>query len=222
MARQGGAIIGILADIGIFLQQGRVPRVKELVQQALEEGITPEKILQEGLLAGMDVIGEKFKNNDVFIPEVLISARAMNAGMELLKSHLVAAGVASKGVAVIGTVKGDLHDIGKNLVKIMLESKGLTVIDLGVDVPSERFYEAAQENHASIVCCSALLTSTMSEMKNIVKIFAANNKRESVKIMVGGAPLTKEFCAAIGADCYEPDAASAAEAALAFCNSGRR
>lgn len=210
--------MSILADISIFLQQGETGRVKELVQQALDEGISPQKILNEGLMAGMDIIGEKFKNNEVFIPEVLISARAMNAGIELLKSHLVAAGVASRGVAVIGTVKGDLHDIGKNLVKIMMESKGLTVIDLGVDVSPEKFYEAAQQNQANIVCCSALLTTTMIEMKNVVNIFVVKEKRDSVKIMVGGAPLSKDFCEAIGADCYEPDAASAAQAALAFCS----
>ncbi|MFA5078044.1 MAG: corrinoid protein [Dehalococcoidia bacterium] len=214
----GGAAISILTDIGEFLQQGRTPKVRELVQQALDDGISPEKILNEGLLAGMDVIGEKFKNNEVFIPEVLVSARAMNAGMEILKSRLVAGGVAPKGVAVIGTVKGDLHDIGKNLVKIMMESKGLTVIDLGVDVPPEKFYEAALENHADIVCCSALLTTTMMEMKNVVNFFVVKEKRDSVKIMVGGAPVTKEFCQAIGADGYEPDAASAAQAALAFCS----
>jgi len=168
----------------------------------------------------MNIIGEKFKNDEVFIPEVLISARAMNAGIEMLKPHLIAAGVASKGTAVIGTVKGDLHDIGKSLVKMMIESKGMAVIDLGVDVPPQKFYEAAQENHADIVCLSALLTTTMYEMKNVVKIFVANNKRDSVKIMVGGAPITHEYCTAIGADCYAPDAVSAAEAAQAFCSSG--
>ncbi|MFA5399646.1 MAG: corrinoid protein [Dehalococcoidia bacterium] len=210
--------MSILTDISIFLQQGETGRVKELVQQALDEGISPQKILNEGLMDGMDIIGEKFKNNEVFIPEVLISARAMNTGIELLKSHLVAAGVASKGVAIIGTVKGDLHDIGKNLVKIMMESKGLTVIDLGVDVSPERFYEAAQQNQANIVCCSALLTTTMIEMKNVVNIFIVKEKRDSVKIMVGGAPLSKDFCEAIGADCYEPDAASAAQAASDLCS----
>jgi len=210
--------MSILTDISIFLQQGETGSVKELVQKALDEGISPQKILNEGLMAGMDIIGEKFKNNEVFIPEVLISARAMNTGIELLKSHLVAAGVASRGVAVIGTVKGDLHDIGKNLVKIMMESKGLTVIDLGVDVSPEKFYEAVQQNQANIVCCSALLTTTMIEMKNVVNIFVVKEKRDSVKIMVGGAPLSKAFCESIGADCYEPDAASAAQAALAYCS----
>jgi len=210
--------MSILTNISELLQQGQASQVKLLVQQALGEGIAPEKVLNEGLMAGMDIIGKKFKNDEVFIPEVLISARAMNEGIEMLKPHLMAAGIASRGTAVIGTIKGDLHDIGKNLVKMMLESKGMTVIDLGVDVPPQKFYEAAQENHADIVCLSALLTTTMNEMKNVVKIFAANNKRENVKIMVGGAPITQEFCTAIGADCYEPDAVSAAEAALAFCN----
>jgi len=215
-----GISMSILTDICELLQQGRTSQVRALIQQALKEGLSPDKILNEGLLAGMDIIGEKFKNDELFIPEVLISARAMNAGIEMLKPHLMAAGVSSKGTAVIGTIKGDLHDIGKNLVKMMIESKGMTVIDLGVDVPPQKFYEAAQENHADIVCLSALLTTTMYEMKNVVKIFVANNKRDGVKIMVGGAPITHEFCAAIGADCYAPDAVSAAEAALAFCSSG--
>ena len=210
--------MSILTEISAMLQEGRAPKVKALVQQALDEGIAPEKILNDGLLAGMDIIGEKFKNNEVFIPEVLVSARAMNGGVEVLKPHLVAAGVASKGIAVIGTVKGDLHDIGKNLVRMMIESKGLTVVDLGVDVPSEKFYEAAQENHATIVCCSSLLTTTMHEMKNVIQVFTNNNRRGAVKIMVGGAAITQDFCTSIGADCYMPDAASAASAALAYCN----
>jgi corrinoid protein of di/trimethylamine methyltransferase len=209
--------MSVLTEISAMLQEGRAPKVKALVQQALDEGIAPQNILNDGLLAGMDIIGEKFRNNEVFVPEVLVSARAMNAGVEVLKPHLVAAGVKSKGVAVIGTVKGDLHDIGKNLVRMMIESKGLTVVDLGVDVPAEKFYEAAEANNATIVCCSSLLTTTMNEMTNIIKVFTDKNKRKSVKIMVGGAPVTQEYCTTIGADCYAPDAASAATAALAYC-----
>ena len=129
--------MAILEEISTFLQQGRAPKVKELVQQAIDEGIEPQKILEEGLLSGMNIVGEKFKNNEVFVPEVLVAARAMNMGVGVLKPYLVQAGVESKGTAVIGTVKGDLHDIGKNLVKMMLEGKGLTVVDLGVDVPAE-------------------------------------------------------------------------------------
>lgn len=209
--------MAILEEISTFLQNGRTPKVKELVQKAIDEGIEPAKILNEGLLSGMDVVGEKFKNNEVFVPEVLIAARAMNAGVAILKPYLVSAGVESKGTAVIGTVKGDLHDIGKNLVKMMLEGKGLNVIDLGVDVSAEQYYNAAMENNAQIVCCSALLTTTMSEMKNVVDYFTEKGQRDKVKIMVGGAPVTQSFCDSIGADCYTPDAASAADAALAFC-----
>ena len=209
--------MAILEEISTFLQNGRAPKVKELVQQALDEGIDPATILNEGLLSGMDIIGEKFKNNEVFVPEVLIAARAMNAGVGILKPYLVSAGVESMGTAVIGTVKGDLHDIGKNLVKMMLEGKGLKVVDLGVDVSAEQFYNAAVENNAQIVCCSALLTTTMNEMKNVVDYFTEKGKRDSVKIMVGGAPVTQSFYYSIGADCYTSDAASAAAAALQFC-----
>ena len=209
--------MAILEEISTYLQNGRAPKVKELVQQAIDEGIEPAKILNEGLLSGMDVIGEKFKNNEVFVPEVLIAARAMNAGVGILKPYLVSAGVESKGTAVIGTVKGDLHDIGKNLVKMMMEGKGLKVVDLGVDVSAEQFYNAAMENDANIVCCSALRTTTMSEMKNVVDYFTEKGQRDKVKIMVGGAPVTQNFCDSIGADCYTSDAASAADAALSFC-----
>ena len=165
----------------------------------------------------MNVIGEKFKNNQVFVPEVLIAARAMNAGIGLLRPLLVSSGVQSKGTAVIGTVKGDQHDIGKNLVKMMMEGKGLQVIDLGVDVSAEKFYESAVEHHAQLVCCSALLTTTMGEMKRVVHLFQEKGMRDQVKIMIGGAPVTQNYCDTIGADCYTPDAASAAEAALGFC-----
>ncbi len=209
--------MAILEDICSFLQKGRAPKVKELVQQAIDEGLPAKDILEQGLLSGMTIIGEKFKNNEVFVPEVLIAARAMNAGITILKPHLVSAGVESKGTAVIGTVRGDLHDIGKNLVKMMMEGKGITVIDLGVDVSPEQFYDAAVENKAQLVCCSALLTTTMNEMKNVVEIFEEKGMRDAVKIMIGGAPVTESFCQAINADCYTPDAASAADAALNFC-----
>lgn len=210
--------MGLLEDISSFLQQGRAPIVKEKVQEALDQGIAPQEILEKGLLDGMGIIGDKFKKNEIFVPEVLIAARAMNAGVGILKPHLVEAGVESKGTAVIGTVKGDLHDIGKNLVKMMLEGKGLSVIDLGVDVSSEQFVQAAIDNNADIICCSALLTTTMGEMKNVVAAAEEKGIRDKVKIMVGGAPITQSFCDSIGADCYEPDAASAAAAALAFCS----
>ncbi len=205
----------ILNDISTLLQQGRAPKVKEKVQEALDQGISAKDILEEGLLSGMSVIGEKFKNNEVYVPEVLIAARAMNAGVALLKPYLVDAGVEAKGTVVIGTVKGDLHDIGKNLVKMMMEGKGLNVVDLGVDVSAEQFVSAAKENNADIIACSALLTTTMTEMKNVVDAVKAESL--DVKVMVGGAPVTQNFCDSIGANSYTPDAASAADAALAFC-----
>jgi len=208
--------MAILDEISGYLQKGRTKNVKELVTQALDEGIAPQVILEQGLLSGMAVIGEKFKNNEVFVPEVLVAARAMNAGTALLKPYLVQAGVQARGTAVIGTVKGDLHDIGKNLVKMMIESKGLTVVDLGVDVSPAAFVDAAIANNAQIICCSALLTTTMGEMKNVVEECVSRGVRDKIKIMVGGAPLNQEFCDSIGADCYTEDATSASEAALAF------
>ena len=209
--------MSLLEDVSLALQAGRAPKVKELVQQAADEGIPAKDVLEQGLLSGMSVVGEKFKNNEVFVPEVLIAARAMNAGVAILKPYLTEAGVEAKGTAVIGTVKGDLHDIGKNLVKMMLEGRGLNVIDLGVDVEPERFVQAAIDNEADIICCSALLTTTMGEMKHVVEAAAAKGIRDKVKIMIGGAPVTQSFCDSIGADCYTADAASAADEALKFC-----
>ncbi len=209
--------MSILNEISSWLQQGRAPKVKACVQQALDEGISAEQILNEGLLDGMNIIGQKFKNNEVFVPEVLIAARAMSKGTEVLRPHLVADGVEEKGTVIIGTVKGDLHDIGKNLVRMMMEGKGLKVIDLGVDVPVEKFLEAARENGAQVIACSALLTTTMGEMKNVVEAVEASELKGQVKVMVGGAPITQAFCDNIGADCFTADAASAADAALAIC-----
>jgi corrinoid protein of di/trimethylamine methyltransferase len=207
----------ILNEISLKLQQGKAKDVKELVQKALDEGMTPEKVLNEGLLPGMSVIGDKFKRNEVYVPDVLIAARAMNAGTEVLKPLLVESGVKARGKVVIGTVKGDLHDIGKNLVKMMMEGKGLEVIDLGIDVPAEKFISEAKANNAQIIACSALLTTTMGEMKNVVDLAVKEGIRDKVKIMVGGAPLNENFCQSIGADKYAPDAASAADEALSFC-----
>ncbi len=209
--------MSILNDISLNLQQGKAKVVKELVQKAIDEGIEVKAILEEGLLAGMNVIGEKFKNNEVYVPDVLIAARAMNAGMELLKPLLVSSGVKATGTVVIGTVKGDLHDIGKNLVKMMMEGKGLEVIDLGIDVSAEKFVNAAKEHNAQIIACSALLTTTMGEMKNVVETAKEAGIRDKVTIMVGGAPVTDNFCKSIGADIYTPDAASAAEEAAKVC-----
>ena len=192
-----------LNEISEWLQKGRAPKVKAAVTKALEEGIPASEILEDGLLAGMDIIGQKFKNNEVFVPEVLVAARAMNRGVEILRPYLVE--------------DGDMHDIGKNLVRMMMEGKGLEVIDIGVDVPTESFLDAAREHNAKLICCSALLTTTMGEMKNVVDAVKASEMNGKVKIMIGGAPITQTFCEQIGADCYTPDAASAAEAALKFC-----
>ena len=202
--------MSILTDIGEALERGKRKQVTQLVQQALDEGIAPQQILTEGLLPGMDRVGTKFRNNEIFVPEVLVAARAMSAGSEVLKPLLAESGGASRGKAVIGTVKGDLHDIGKNLVKMMIEGKGIEVIDLGVDVAPETFVQAAAENNADIVCCSALLTTTMPVIGEVVEAFKAAGTRDKVKIMVGGAPVTQEFCDSIGDDCYTADAASAA------------
>ena len=205
-----------LHEISVQLQAGKAKIVKNLVQQAIDEGIPAQKILEEGLLDGMNVIGEKFKNNEVFVPEVLVAARAMSMGAGLLKPLLAAEGVKATGKVCIGTVKGDLHDIGKNLVKMMLEGKGINVVDLGVDVSAEKFVEEAIANNAQIICCSALLTTTMNEMENVVKVATEKGIRENVFIMVGGAPITQEYCDKIGADCYTTDAASASDAAIEY------
>ena len=205
-----------LSEISEWLQKGRAPKVKAFVQQALDEGIPASEILQDGLLDGMNIIGQKFKNNEVFVPEVLVAARAMNRGVEVLRPYLVADGVEEKGTVVLGTVKGDMHDIGKNLVRMMMEGKGLKVIDLGVDVPVDKFLDAARENDAKIICCSALLTTTMGEMRKGVEAVQASEMKGKVKVMIGGAPITQTFCDQIGADCYTPDAASAADAAVAY------
>ena len=208
--------MSILTEISELMQQGKIPMVKEKVKEAIDAGIEVKSILEEGLLSGMSVIGEKFKNNQIFVPQVLIAARAMSVGVDVLKPYLTEAGVESKGTAIIGSVKGDLHDIGKNLVKIMLEGKGIKVIDLGTDVAPDAFIDAAIEHNAKIICCSALLTTTMGEMKAIVDTAVARGVREKFKIMIGGAPVTKEFCDSIGADCYTSDAASASDAAISF------
>ena len=206
-----------LQDISLKLQAGKAKDVKALVQQAIDEGIAPQKILEEGLLPGMSVIGEKFKNNEVFVPEVLIAARAMNRGVALLKPLLVQDGVQATGKVCIGTVKGDLHDIGKNIVKMMMEGKGLEVVDLGTDVAPETFVQTAIEQDCQIICCSALLTTTMPVMAEVVKAAETAGIRDKVKIMIGGAPVTEAFCQQIGADAYTSDAASAADKAVSFC-----
>ena len=207
----------ILNDISENLQKGKSKVVKELVAQAVEAGINPEVILNDGLVAGMNIVGEKFKNNEIYVPEVLVAARAMNMGAQILKPLLAASGVVATGKVCIGTVQGDLHDIGKKLVKMMMEGKGLEVIDLGTDVAPEAFVQTAIEQNCQVICCSALLTTTMEVMENVVKAAEVAGIRDKVKIMIGGAPVSDEFCQKIGADCYTIDAASAAEAAVNYC-----
>lgn len=206
----------LLQEISQNLQAGKAKAVKGLVQQAIDEGIPAQQILEEGLLSGMSIIGEKFKNNEIFVPEVLVAARAMNMGAGLLKPLLAQEGVQASGKVCIGTVKGDLHDIGKNLVKMMMEGKGLEVVDLGVDVAPETFVKTAAEQGCAVICCSALLTTTMGVMGDVVKAAGEAGIRGKVKIMVGGAPVTQAFCDQIGADVYTADAASAADAAVAL------
>lgn len=183
----------------------------EITKTALAEGMPAESVLNQGLIAGMDVVGARFKNNEVYIPEVLISARAMKMAMEILEPELLKAGVEPAGKLVVGTVQGDLHDIGKNLVAMMLKGAGFEVIDLGVDVSSEKFVEQAKANGAQLIGISALLTTTMPGMETTLK--AVRESDLAVKVMIGGAPVTSGYAEKIGADGYAPDAASAVDLA---------
>lgn len=210
--------MSLLDEISQNLQLGKAKIVKELVQKAIDEGNSPDTILKEGLLSGMDIIGEKFKKGEIYVPEVLIAARAMNAGTEILKPLLASNGTKSSGKVIIGTVFGDLHDIGKNLVKMMIEGKGLEVIDAGVNVPAQKFIELAIQENANIICCSALLTTTMTEFEKVVKAAKEAGIRDKVTIMIGGAPVTQSYCEKVAADIYTTDAASAADAAVAACS----
>jgi Predicted cobalamin binding protein len=203
----------IIEEISEYLQKGRAKNVKALVQQALDEGLDAKTILDEGLLSGMMTVGGKFKRNEVFVPEVLVAARAMNAGMAILEPKLVEIGNEPVGKAVIGTVKGDLHDIGKNLVAMMLKGAGFEVCDLGVDVEPEVYIAKAEEIGADIIGMSALLTTTMPNMKDLVDLLQEKGLRDKYIVMIGGAPVNETFAQEIGADFYTPDAASAAETA---------
>jgi len=191
------------------LMAGRKNDVETLVDQALASGLPTRRILNEGLIAGMEKLGVLFKNNEVFIPEVLVAARAMNAGLTKLEPYLIKDKIEPKGLIVIGTVKGDLHDIGKNLVAMMLKGAGYKIIDLGADVTPEKFVEAARQNKADIVALSALLTTTMIQMKNVIQTL--RNAGLSVPVIVGGAPLTQDYADQVGAKGYAPDAASAVD-----------
>ncbi|RPJ11127.1 MAG: cobalamin-binding protein [Deltaproteobacteria bacterium] len=203
----------VLQKISEELQRGNYQEVPKLIQQALDAKIPPAKILSEGLVAGMDIVGDKFRRDELFMPEVLISAKAMQAGMDVLRPKLIEAGAKLDGQIVVGTVKGDLHDIGKNLVAMLMEGAGFQVIDLGIDVPSEKFVEAVKTQKPDLLGLSALLTTTMPKMKEVIESLVEAGVRKSVKVVVGGAPVTEKFAKDIGADGYAPDAASAVEKA---------
>jgi 5-methyltetrahydrofolate--homocysteine methyltransferase len=198
------------------LSEGKAEVVKELTQGALSSGDSAEKVLKEGLIKGMERIGVRFKNCEIYIPEVLIAARAMHAGMAVLKPILAKSSGAMTGKVVIGTVKGDLHDIGKNLVAMMLEGGGFEVTDLGTDVSPEKFVESLKQSQAPVIGMSALLTTTMGQMKTTIQAMETAGLRSKVKILVGGAPVTERFAKEIGADGYAPDAASAVDLAKSF------
>lgn len=203
----------ILSEISEAMQEGDEDIVAAKTQEALDKGVSPAEILNDALLYGMDILGQKWKREEIYMPEVLIAAQAMHAGMHILKPLLTSTGVKPVGKVVLGTVKGDLHDIGKNLVNMMFVGSGFEVIDIGVDVHEDAFIEAIQEHQPQILAMAALLTTTMSEMRVVIEAVTRAGMREQVKIMVGGAPVTESFAANIGADAYAFDAAVAAEIA---------
>ena len=205
----------LLEQISPLLQKGNMPEVIRLCNEAVAEEHSAQDIL-DALLIGMGIIGVKFKNNEVFVPEVLIAARAMNGGLDVIRPLLEAEGVESIGKVAIGTVKGDLHDIGKNLVAMMMTGAGFEVIDLGVDVSAEKYIAAVEGRGVDIICMSALLTTTMTNMKGIIEALVEKGLRDKVKVMIGGAPVTDQYAEEIGADKYSPDAATAAEEARKF------
>jgi 5-methyltetrahydrofolate--homocysteine methyltransferase len=203
--------MGIFEEIAEEVVKGQADKVKDLVQKALSDKISAEDLLNNGLVGGMNVVSEKFKNNEFFIPEVLVSARAMNSGLALLKPLLAESNVKPKGTIVMGTVKGDLHDIGKNIVGMMLQGAGFEIVDLGADVSKEKFIEHAQHQEVNVVGMSALLTTTMIYMKEIMQALKDAGLRDKVKVIIGGAPVTQAYADQIEADGYAPDAASAVD-----------
>jgi len=217
-----GDFTEIFNEISALLQKGKAKDIVEAVEKALSEGAEAADILEKGLMSGMSIIGMKFKNGEVFVPEVLIAARAMSRASASLKPVLVKDGIKPLGQAIICTVKGDLHDIGKNLVRMMIEGKGIEVLDLGVDCTNEKIIETVQNSDARVLCLSALLTTTMVNQKGVVDALKAAGLRDKVKVMVGGAPVTQSFADEIGADAYSPDAATAAEVCRTFFNQPSR
>ncbi len=200
-----------LEEITSAVIAGQPEKVKELTQKALDEKIDPDSIINDAFIAGMNVVGKRFKEGEMYVPEVLMAAKAMSAGMELVKPLVTGQSIPSKGTIVIGTVKGDLHDIGKNLVAMMLEGSGFEVINLGVDVAPERFVAVAKEKNAQIIGMSALLTTTMLCMKDTIEVLKEEGLRDKIKVIVGGAPVSRDFAEEIGADGFAPDAGSAAD-----------
>jgi len=198
---------------------GEMAQAKELTEQALEAGLEAKEILDQALIAGMDKVGELFKCNEIYVPEVLLAAKSMQNAMQVLKPHLVRGGIKPRGKVVVGTVRGDLHDIGKNLVAMMLEGAGFEIIDLGNDVPAEKFVEAAIDNGAGVIGMSALLTTTMHVMKDTVELLKEKDPGGKVRTMIGGAPVTRNFADQIGADGYGDDAATAVDIAKGFVGS---
>jgi len=205
-----------LNELSLAVEQGKGKKVKELVNQAVAEGMSVKTILDEGLIRAMGIVGEKFRLNQVYVPEMLVAARAMSMGLSILEPLLTSSGVQPLGVVVIGTVKGDLHDIGKNLVAMMMKGMGATVYDLGIDVPDRTFVERAEEVNADIVCISALLTTTMPAIGDVIKEFEKTQNRKKFYIMVGGAPVSQSFADEVGADAYTSNASDAADVAKAY------
>jgi len=204
-----------IQEIATAVETGKVKLIEGLVQEALDAGEDPTQILDEGMIAAMGIVGAKFQANEIFVPEMLVAAKTMKKGVEILRPQLAGDSVGKHGKFIIGTVSGDLHDIGKNLVALMIESAGFDVIDLGVDVPADKFVETIKANpDCKAVGCSALLTTTMDSLKNTVKAIIDAGCKSQVKIMVGGAPITQDFADEIGADAYTPDAGSAAVKAV--------
>jgi len=205
-----------LKQLASALMKGDAPAVEKMTQEALDAGTDPKQILDDGLIAGMQVVGEQFKNNEIYVPEVLIAARAMQAGMKVLEPILVKAGIKPVATIAMGTVRGDLHDIGKNLVSMMMRGNGFKVVDLGIDVTPEKFVEAAKDEDVRLIGMSALLTTTMPSMKATIEELQKAGLLGRVKVLIGGAPITQRYADEIGADGYAPDAASAVDKAKAL------
>ncbi len=204
------------AELSLAVQKGKAKQVKELVTKGLEEGAPVKEILEQGLIAPMGIIGDDFRDGKIFVPEMLVASRAMSAGIKIIEPLFSESGIETIGTVVIGTVKGDLHDIGKNLVAIMMKGIGATVYDLGIDVPDEKFVEKAEEVNADIVCASALLTTTMPAIGDVIKAFETAGVRDKYYIMIGGAPVSQQFADEVGADAYTSNASDAADVAKKY------